>query len=288
MSGRRRRSQSKSRDAVSFVFSFFLSIALLGVMVIGVVYAGMLSRPGFMSLYDGDYYTYMTKYIEDQAHYYTLPTGIDPSVLDNVFSVAEVKNDADNYVIAALYGNSYEPDVTPLRNRIRASLQALYASGDLEVGQDGSIDEVAASFEDDIANLYTSKVEMAGLDQIVRVRALFMQYLPVVLLVLVAFGALLVFFIMHLHHYVHRSLRYVVYALGGAALMGCIVPCAVLVSGYFNGLGLSPQYFYHFVTTAIARVLELCMIGSGLLLVLAVVLAFVVARLRKRDMRRHH
>lgn len=278
--------QSRARDAVSLVFAFFLSIALVGMMLLTVLRVGLLTKDGFMSVLDDQYCEYLLTFIEEQSEYYTLPTGIDPVVLEDVFEFQEVRQNVDNYVSSVFGGYTFKPDVARPRERLEANVRNAFVSDGVVVDKSEEADEVASAYVDEVIAFYADTVQPAGLDSAVKVANLYSKYYLYAMLGCSAFALVMVVLLVRLHHFVHRSLRYMAYAFGGAALMGFVVPAVLFVLGTYKGLNLSPQYFYHFGVTLIERVFMLCMLGSLVLVAAMAVMALVVARLRKGAMQK--
>lgn len=280
--------QSKTRDTVSLVFSFFLSVALACIMVLTVVRFGLMSKGGLQSVPDDDYYEYLLEYVDEQAYYYTLSTGIDPAVLDDVFDVEEVKTDVNAYITGAFEGYEFQPDTAYARERLLANMRTAFAADGVIIEDASEAEEISNSYADQIMNIYVQCTNPAGVDAFVQVQRVYSRYYPIVMVVLVALSALLVVLILRLHHFLHRALRYIAYAVGGAALMGFVVPCGLLVSGYFKGLNLGTRHLYEAATSLIERLLSLCMMGSVVLFAITLVFVYVISRLRKNKMHRKH
>lgn len=271
---------SNTRNAASLVFGFFLSLILFAEVVALAIGANLILEPGFLSLFDKDYYQYVLTYINDEATYYTMPTGYDPKVLDEVFTYRDVQNDVDGYVKSALHGASYPIDDSNLRERLTSNVEAQYASDGKEIGAD---DEAAiTSYVDVIMDIYARAIRLPGLDAITKIRSRVAIPLYAVIIGLPVVIALLARAIMGLHHRVHRGMRYLAYATGGACLLSIVAPAAILASGFYKGLGVSPQFFYHFCMTVIERLLYVCIAGGIIYLIVTVVLIARVAARRKR------
>lgn len=277
-------SRSHTRDLISLIFGFFLSLALLGIMLITVVRLGVMTWGGFNYILDDKYYELTVDYVEKQTYNYSLPTGIDPAVLDGVFSVDEVKRDAGGFIAGALDGSGYKADTSATRDRLVKNVKALFDKDGVRIGEGGSAEKIIEGYANDIMGMYEEALVIPGLDVIVQIRNFYVRYYPVALACFVAFAAIMVVLIMRLHHFVHRALRFVAYALGGAAVMGFVVPCMLLVSGFYKGLNLQPEFFYHFGVRLVMHVFNLCMLGSGVLLVLMIITMVVIRGMRKKAM----
>ncbi|MDO4806507.1 MAG: hypothetical protein Q4A07_04585 [Coriobacteriales bacterium] len=282
----RHHTQSRARDGVSLVFSFFLSIALVGMMVLTALRVGFAEKVSFLTILDDQYYEYVLDHIEDQSKYYTLPTGIDPAVLEDVFVLDEVRENIQSYV-ASLFGDYvFNPNVSAMHDRLMTNVRTAFASDGVEIKEGEEAEEVASTYVDQVTSFYSEMMRPSGLDDAVEVCRLYCKYYPFAMIGLGVLAALMVMLLVRLHHFVHRSLRYMAYAAGGAALMGFVVPAIVFVGGSYKGLNLDPQYFYHFGVSLIERVLTLCMMGSAVLVVVMLALAFTVAKLRSKVLKR--
>lgn len=283
---RRRRGHSRSftRDSVSLIFGFFLSLALLGIMVITVIRLGVMTWGGFTYIVDDEYYELTLKYIEEETNHYTLPTGIDPSVLDGVFDVEEVKQQASSVIAGALDGSGYKPNTKAVRDRLTKNVQKLFTSDNVKLEEGNTAYKIVDGYVNDIMAIYDDAIVMPGLDAVVQIRDVYGSYYPVALVCLVALAALMIILIMRLHHFAHRAMRYVAYATGGAALMGFVVPCILYFSGFYKGLNLRPEFFYHFGVSLVQHVLRLCMVGSAALLLIMFIEIFAIGRMRGKAM----
>lgn len=280
-----RSKRSTSRNAVSLVFGFFLSLVLLLLTLLCVMRVGVVSQAGFLSVLDNDYYQFTLDYIEDQARYYTLPTGIDPSVVEDVFTREEVEADVNGMLAGKFSGSGYNPKTDNISERLSNNVYRVFAADGIQIAEGSSADEITSAYVDEIMGIYKNAVTMPGIDAIVRVRDEFTQWFVVGLVVLVAVAAVLMASIVRLHHYRHRALRYMAYSFGGAALMASVLPCILLVSGFYKGLSVSPQYFYHFAVSLVSRSLVLCMAGGGVLFALMLVIILVSSKMRSTAVR---
>lgn len=274
-----------SRQVVSLIFGFFLSLALLAEVLLLVVHVGIFSQASFLSALDDAYYEYALSYINDQATYYTLPTGIGTEVLDGVFGEGELRRDVEGYVNGAFIGVNYDPDLSKIEGKLHDNVIAFFGESGVEVTAE--TEDIASSYAGEIVDIYRSVAKMPGLDAIASVRSRLVQYTLIGAVVIAVLLVVLVVALVRMHHYAHRALRYVAYALGGAAIMAFAVPFAIWRSGAYLGIGLTPQYFYHFGVSLIEHVLRLCMIGGGVLLVMMLAMIVVVGVLRRKVIERH-
>lgn len=283
--GRHGHGHTGSRQVVSLIFGFFLSLALLAEVLLLVVHVGVFSQAGFLSVLDDAYYEYALAYVNDQATYYTLPTGIGTEVLEGVFGQGELRRDAEGYVNGAFIGVNYEPDLSRIESKLHDNVIAFFSGSGVEVTAE--TEEIASSYASEIVVIYRSVAKMPGLDAIASVRSRLVQFTLIGAVAIAVLLVVLVAALLRMHHYAHRALRYVAYAMGGAAIMAFAVPFAIWHSGAYLGIGLTPQYFYHFGISLIEHVLRLCMIGGGALLAMMLATIVLVGMLRRKVIERH-
>lgn len=280
-SGQRRhkghRQRSPYRDAVSVVLSVVLTMVLLGTAALVITRFGVASNSGILSASDKEYYDYALSNVSTKTREYAESTGVDASVLDDVFTMEQIKSDTEGFVSAELNGDAYEPDTTAARNAITVNMLNASVAGD-----------ASSSFVDGVLNVYVSAVRLDNLDTIVQKRNSFLQVFPVALAALVVIGAVCVVALLKLHHFPHRSLRFVMYATGAAAVISFLVPSVLLATGYHERLNLSPQQYELFVSAIVLHSLKLCLVGSALFVVVTAVLALVIRQLRADAVKRRN
>ncbi len=279
---RSRRTQSDKRDAVSLVFAFFLSVLLVGETILLVGLVGFLTKTGFKLALDDTYYEYNLNYINDQARYYTMPTGIDPAVLEGVFTFDDVKDNVTRYVDSVYSGDSFGSATMAWESTLKDNVTKL-------IGTDGQNEEIATEYVKGIKEVYVEAIKIPGLTSIVQARDRFMKYALLGMTVLAVLVAILLVLIFRLHHYPHRALRFVAYATGGAALMELVLPGALLIAKPHKGLRLNPEYFYHLGVNLVDHALITMLLGGVLFLIVTVILIVCVSRMRKHSMvSKHH
>lgn len=270
---------SMKRGVVSMIFSFFLSVALTLAIVLSVVCIGMLSEQGFISIFDDEYYESLLTYTNEKMTSYTYPTGIDPSVVEGVITREDVERDVTGLVRSAFGDVQYEPDISDIESRLTAHVTVSLIAGDAEVS--GEMLDAVNAYVGEIKDIYLEAMKLPGLDAIASLRDTYYLNLIMLLGISVCMAVVLMVIIRGLHRFLHRSLRYVAYATGGAALMCLIAPLILYASHAYDGLRFRPMHFYHFGITAITHALALIAIGGIVLAAVTVLLASLIARMRE-------
>lgn len=270
---------STARGVASIVFGFFLSVALALVVVLAAACIGTFSKQGFLSLFDDTYYESLLTYTNEKIMAYTYPTGIDPSVVENVITKEDVERDVTGMVRAAFEDVEYKPDLSGIESRLTAGVSTFLLSSDAEVS--GASEEIVSTYVSEIVAIYLDAMKLPGLDSMMKVHSAYYEYLNMALGICAGLAVVLIVSIRSLHHFLHRSLRFVAYATGGAALMCLIGPLMLYLSHTYDGLRLRPLYFYHFGITAITRLLWYIIAGGIVLAAVTVLLVVLISRMRE-------
>lgn len=270
---------------ISLIFSFFLSICITLVVVLGTARLGLFSLQGFLAIFDDTYFESVLTYTNERITAYTYPTGIDPHVVDDVVTREDVERDVTGMVRAAFEGAEYEPDLSEIESRLTANVLTFLVEGNAEVS--GKSGEIVTTYVDEIKDIYLDVVRLPALDSIAKVRSTYVGSLTIALAISLALAVVLTIGIRGLHHFLHRSLRFVAYATGGASLMCLVGPLIVYLSKAYEGLILKPHYLYHFGITAITRTLVTVIVCGAVLAAVTFLLTVAIRRMRDAVIHRH-
>lgn len=268
------------RKAVSFVFSFFLSLVLLLGTFCFVAWTGLFSQSHFFRVLGNGYYNAVLNDLVTAAEDYTLPAEFDLSVLNGVFTREQVERDVNGYISAAFEGRNYVPNNRAAYSRLHDNVARfieesgmevqssdedtrLDVDGDDSAASDDPVEIMIASYIDEIDKIYNGKVRMPGLDLIITIQGKVKRVLIAAMLVIAAFTVFIGFLLIRLHRDPYVGLRYVAYASGGVGLMAFIVPFAMYRSEFYYGIHVSPEYFYNFVTSYVQNIL-MCFLQASL------------------------
>ena len=274
-------SPSFARNAVSIIFSFILMLmlTLLGLLVIVRVAAtsGFISRSC-----DPIYAAYVKAYVEDAAIDYTLPTSIDISVAEDLFTEDKIHQDSLKAVRAAFNRTEFSPDIKKFKEELSERVNNYFESSGTAAG--GQTVEITNAYVDEIMDIYVDVFDIPGLSAIAEMIHQYGWYLWIAIVVVAAFSVVLIILCVKLHHWPHRGLRYVAYSTGSAFLVTLAAPLTAYISSFYTRIQITPQYVYYLLTTYVQHVLEACFIAAGFWLAVTVVLMAVIGHRRKQAM----
>ncbi|MBR6231035.1 MAG: hypothetical protein IKR00_03770 [Lachnospiraceae bacterium] len=271
-------SDSTLRKAFSVFFAFLLALSLFLLTLLAVFRFGIVSQDAFLSLIDEDYAKYTLEEIRADADYYVTPTGIDPSVLDGVFTTEGIIADVRAGIANSFAGKEeeYVPDTAAYEAKLDSQIRAFLEENNLEP-KDGTTDELITHFTTDIMKIYTNEASLPAMSLFTQVYSFSMKYGIAAIIGLAVLALIFLVTCLKLHYFFHRGLRYVAYSFGGVGLMSLAIPGWLYFSKFYNGFNLQPHYFYHFAVTLVVRLLRYVMAAGVFWLVLTVILAVIIS-----------
>ena len=271
-------SNHKLRKIISFVLAFLLSLSLLGITALGCVKNGLFSTKTILTLMDEEYCSAVRKETEDALSDYTIPTGIDTSVVEGVVTVSDVTTDVKGYIYAAFAGNEYKPNTTLMDERIKANVVKFFEENSAELDDD--TEDIIDTFIAELDAVYTRSIELRIISAVVKSNETFSGFYMPSLIALLILSLILGILCVRIHHYAHRGMRYVAYAAGGTALMSLIFPTILLASGRYKNLRFEPEHFYRLAVNYVKGFLMQFIWAAAIWLFVTALLILIVYLMR--------
>ncbi len=279
------RSSAASRKTVSYILSFLLAVTIVVIgLLLNVKIA--VSQSFVKGCISDEIVESARKTAYDVASDYTIPTGIDTSVLDDVITVDMVRGSLNEVIDTAYRDREASVSTDALSKALRPKVETFLKDNAVKVDDDTR--DVMDAYVDDICKLYSSSVMITGINYLTSMRDLFNRYFLLCIAVSVCFVVALVIFILKLHKHVHRSMRFLVYALDGAAIMLFLAPFILFRSGAYRQFQISPEYLSLLISGYINKVLQNFFIEAAVCFVISLALIFVIYKKRNRLLKRRH
>lgn len=271
-------SRRRYRKIISYTFSFILSLFMLMATVCLVALTSLFSESFFYSIINSTYYESVLADVVTEAQDYTIPAEFDIAVLDDVFTVTDVKRDVNGHVTAAFRGYNYSPDLQTENEKLYANVSNYIAESGVHMEDDE--DTVIAAYVQEIDKIYLERVKIPGINLIKVAREKVKGAVTFALILLFALSIALIVVLIRLYRHPHQGLRYITYAAGGCTLMSFVLPFGLYLSKVYTRVQVSPEYFYHFVTGYLKQILFSFMQASLIWLVVTITCVVLVYMLK--------
>lgn len=279
-----RKSTGISKNIISGITAFILSVSCTLLTVILAGYYGFFSTDHIMdSLQKVQYYSKVMNHFNEEAWDVTIPMGLPQEVLKDISDIIKVTRDVNGNLTAGLDGTDYKVDTSGLEKKLDENVRAYMKKSHKEL--DADQEKVLSEYKKNIAAKYVSSVQVPLVKYLGSFKELFKKAMvvgiPVCLILMICAAALLV----AVRRWKHRGLRYITYGTLGTVLMTAALPAAILVSGIYKRIQLSPEYFYQFITAYVKGGLMLFLYFSAAWLILSGFILCLIYKMRKKLIR---
>ncbi len=275
-------SPSRARNTASYIFSFLLSLTFLAMGLLGLLRLAVTDGQ-ILSVFDSTYVGYVHTDLENEILDYTLPTGIPVEVVSDLISEERVAYDLQISLANEVQNRSYDIYTGDIAEMLSDRVTSLYREQGTEV--DADLEKIIDRYTQDICEIYVDDLKVPGFGTVLRIITTIRRLFPFVMAGLAIFAVILIVLCIRLHSWIHRGLRYVAFAAGGAALMTMLAPLLVWMGDAYRRLQISPQYVYYALTEYIERLLKYCFVTAAAWLAVTVLLGILIALLRKKAMK---
>ena len=269
--------KSTKRTMTSYVLTFLLMVVLIAVSLIAFVKYSMLSERAILYTCSRiSYYDDLTEEITNISYQMGIPFGVEKKNLKGVFSPDQVEKDMRGLVHSMIEGQEYTIDTSAIENKITKNIEN--ANENLDANQKESVQVYVKS----VADLYTKKVNIPGLKNIINAcntwTTVTIVGLPICALLII----ILVFALISMRYYLYHGLRTVAYSVLGAGITLITVFSACISNGFIYRLNISDAFMRKFFTFFVGHEM-LIQVFSGIgMIIIGVVIIIVIIRQRAR------
>lgn len=236
------------RHIISIVYACVLALMLfLIALFIGLSFSAFNNKVIFNKVSESNYYKRVHEELVDRCKDIVVHNGLPESILDDVITLERVYVEGRNYIDNTLTGSNKEIQTDKLEESLRANLNDYLELENIEVSM-----EVELGIHEMIARI-TQEYQRSIEFKFVYYIALYRDYvygiakwlIPVVLVITIA----LVVLLMNMFTYLHRGLRYILYALVSSSISIIAISSFLLLSGSYRNLTLEPSYYAAFIAS---------------------------------------
>jgi hypothetical protein len=231
---------------VSGIFAFLLTILFTILFLCAGFGFGVFNKVSIIrNLNESNYYYEVQDTINKNAEEAAVKAGLPAQVITDVITVERVYIGEKNYVEAALRGKSEDINTDKLREDLTLSInQYLLGKGVTPTEElDAGVNTLVSAVETDYKNV----IQLQFVNLLTEYKAEFINLMKYVIPSLIILIGALCFFLIRMHHYKHRGVRYIIYALASASLIIILSAVYLLFTKQYGKLDISPEYYHNFI-----------------------------------------
>lgn len=267
------------RKSVSSILSFMLSLLVFLAIAVGTLAMTVFNTDNIIkNMENVNFFEQASASIEDNFKTMAIPTGIPPTVFENIVSRDEIRQVFLSQMESITNSQTYAFDSNGLKQELQSSLETYAEIQSLEITDE--IQSNLDAFLGQCISYFESQCRVPLANTLSSAFNLFTTYCPLILGACGAF-ALLILWLLYAMNGFRRATPFVVYGLHGGALMVFLPSIIVLISKFYERIHLAPEYVYKFSVAMVNSVLNMTTLISSIVLVLGFILiavSYVVTR----------
>ncbi len=268
------------RTGICLLFSFLLALSLT-VLVSSASLACTVLQTHFVSgKIDDRLCEQAYAALLEELHTLGEPSRIPAEVFDGVVTKAMVENELKAYVTTAWAGQPYVAQYSTVESDFYQAFEAYALSQGMEVTSE--TEEGLQTLATYCRDKYTDYTTIPFLYTVSGAVEMGRKLLWVAMVGAVALSLGLVVLLMKLQPFVHRSMRYIVYALISVLLITVPLPAYLYLSRPYARLNLTPLYVRDLFASMADQVLLAFLISGLVVAASAALVLWGIWRLRKR------
>lgn len=266
---------------ISIIFSFILAVLFTAMSIVIGIYIGFLNENRIIDgLNYKDYYKGVENTFYENAKDISTPIGLPESVLEGIVESEKIHSDVKNYVTSSVNGKTYVISTEEIRNRLAENVRNYFAQQNMEMSPEQ--EETIPEYTKLIADEYEQTVKVPFVNYFAQAKNLIRKIMLVVVPVCLVLTAVIVFMLVRMRKWKHRSIRYIVYSTLSAALMVALPGIAVLCNGFYKKINISSDYLYYALVRYITNGLWVFVYLAVVWLAISVGLLFLIRIIKSK------
>ncbi len=274
-------SKRKAIQLISCLYAFILTLIFVVLFICAGVGFGVLScRSIRRNINESNYYNKVYEELYAKAASEIEEVGLPQAVLKEVITLERVYISSKNYLEATL--NSEEAVIKTdrineeLKQNLDQYLKAKSVVRSDEINKE--IDHLVAMIEED----YKDAIKLPLISSIMEYRTKFLSAMIYLIPLLILLAGAFCYFLLKMHHYIHRGLRFIAYAVISAS--GLIIAMAgyLMITRAYNEVMTEPEYYQSFLRMYLRWDITVFLYIGALGLILALVLVSFISYLKNR------
>lgn len=148
----------KLKKIFSYIILFIESIILLLLTTLVVFKFTIFDKSYVKNKFDNKYYEKLYKEIKTEMTYYTNQSGFEDSVLDNIFTLTDVRNASNKFITSLYSGEIYELNTIEIEKSLNSNINEYIKKQNFQITNQDEINK----FTKQISSVYVDEIKLMG------------------------------------------------------------------------------------------------------------------------------
>lgn len=151
--------KNKLRLIFGYIILFLESLVLLSITLLVVFRFTIFDKSYIKNEFNkNDYYKKLNKEIKTEMSYYTEQSGFNDTVLDDIYSLTDVKNTTNSFISNVYSGNKYDINTNQLEDKLNDNINKYIESENFKVVDQDELNK----FTKQISSVYSDEIRLMG------------------------------------------------------------------------------------------------------------------------------
>ena len=150
--------KKKLKLIFGYVILFLESMLLLLLTTLTVFEFTLFDKSYVKSKFNDKYYEKLYKEIKTEMTYYTNQSGFEDSVLDDIFTITDVKNASNKFVTSLYNGEKYQLNTTKIEEKLNSNINEYIKTQNFQVINQDDLNK----FSKQISSVYVDEIKLMG------------------------------------------------------------------------------------------------------------------------------
>jgi len=271
--------KSMLRSLINSLFAFLLTLLSVTLILCAGFSVGLFSNKSIIkAINQSNYYNNVYQELSSHMEDVVTAAGLPSSVLTDVITLERVYIGGKNYVDSALRGEEAVIKTDKLQEQLMNNINLYVQNEDIIQSEDlnSGITKVISVVEAE----YKDAIQLQFVNDIVEYRLQYHHLIRILVPIVIVLIGILCYFLLRMQKYIHKGVRYIVYALMASSLMTMIVSFYLVITKPYAGMNVLPDYYKKFISAYLHWDLMIFIYIGGIGLTISIALISLISYLK--------
>lgn len=274
-----KQTKSKLRKWISILFGFLLTLLFVILFLCTVGYTGVFNSRGiFGSMNKSDYFSKLHKVILDNSERIVTEAGLPESVLTDVITLQRVYINGNYYVENVLNGEVSQIKSANIEKELKSNINEYIIRKGITLSEDKTAK--IESVSDAVVKEYTGRISLSYFGDLYQLKQRYNKIMIILIPVILVMIAAICFFLIKMHRYIHKGIRFITYGLMASSLLTIVGSLGLLIGKPYYSLTIPTDYYRDFVYACLQWDMKVLLFTGGLGLTISVALIALTGYLK--------
>jgi len=264
---------------LSGTFTFLLTMTLIGLYICGGLGFGAFNNQAVLrKVNDSNYYDAVYQELTTSTEKLVTQAGFPAEVLTDVITLDRVYIAGRNYMEAVLGRDTFQIKTDKITDELTDNIYAYLVEEDIVLTEelDNGIDQLVEA----VKSQYVNGIQLKFAEDLMQTRNNFLYTMRYIIPILIVIIGILCYFLIRIHIYAHRGVRYITYAVCSSSLLTILAAGYTLMRGAYTGLQIEPLYYKNFIEAYLQWDILVFLYIGGIGMTIAIALISLVSFLK--------